>query len=174
MNLREILQLEQSRRNIDQIIKIVKNNPELFESLWSIFIENKNPESRRAAWAIDILNEDFIFLEASHLEILIHLLPTFKHDGFKRHSLRILERNLIPQECIGELMSICFDWLEASDSPVAVKMYCLKILSGIAEKEPAICRELMDIIEIQMIDSTPGFKSIGTKIIRKLQKRSAF
>lgn len=174
MNLREILHLEQSRRNIDQIIKIVNSNPELFDSLWSIFIENNNPESIRAAWAIDVLNEDLTFLDVSHLKTLVQMLPTFRHDGLKRHSLRILERNIIPEECEGELVSICFNWLESPDSPVAVKMYSLKILSGIADKEPSICRELMDIIEMQMVESTPGFKSIGTKVIRKLLKLSAF
>lgn len=174
MNLREILRLDPSRRNIDQIIKIVNRSPELFDSLWSIFIECNNPESRRAAWAIDILNEDLTFLEGSHLKTLVRMLPTFKHDGLKRHSLRILERNAIPEECEGELVSICFKWLEAPNSPVAVKMYCLKILCGIAVKEPFIARELIDIIELQMVESTPGFKSIGTKVIRKLQKGSAF
>lgn len=170
MNLRDILQLDQSRKNIDQIITIVNNNPELFDSLWSIFLENKNPESRRALWAIDVLTEHSDYLDSRHVETLIQMLPTFKHDGLKRHSLRILERNFIPEDYKGALLLICFQWLEKQDIPVAVKMYSLKILAEIAVQEPSISRELIDIIELQMADSTPGFKSIGKKVIRKLQK----
>ena len=173
MNLRDILQLDQSRNNVDQVIKMVNDNPELFDSLWSIFIENTNPVSRRALWAIDILTETKPFLKESHLETLIQMLQLFEHDGLKRHSLRILERNVIPEDYGGLLVSICFNWLEDSSSPVAVKMFSLKILSEFAEQEPSLARELIDIIELQMIDSRPGVKSIGNKIIKKLQKEIA-
>ncbi len=170
MNLRDILQLDQSRNNVDQVIKMVRDNPALFDSLWSIFKENENPISRRALWAIDILTENQPFLSESHLETLIQMLQTSNHDGLKRHSLRILERNVIPESYKGILVSVCFKWLEDSSSPVAVKMFSLKILSDVAVQEPVLARELIDIIELQLVNSTPGFKSIAYKIIRKLQK----
>ncbi len=171
MTLEELLKLEQSRRNVDQVISIIRKNPELFNTLWLIFISNREPESRRAAWAIDILNEDLSFITNTHLETLIDLLPKFRHSGLKRHALRILERNELPEKNKGQLVSICFGLLESNEAPVAVKMFSVKILASVAMQEPDLKRELIEIIEIQMDDSTPGFKSIGGKIIKHLQNR---
>lgn len=170
MTILELLQLEASKRNINQVIRIINQQPELFETLWSIFCQQKNPESRRAAWAIDLLNENLAYLNEKHLETIISMLPLYKHEGYKRHSLRILERNIIPETHKGEVVSICFNWLESPSSAVSVKMFCLKILERIAKEEPIISRELIDIIELQLNDATPGFKSIGLKTIRSLQK----
>lgn len=170
MELEELLNLEPSRHNIDQVISIVKKNPSLFDILWKIYLQDKNPVSRRAAWAIDLLNEKGYVLSDDHISELMGILPSLKHDGMKRHSLRILESRPVSEEYIGRLADVCFNWLQEPASAVAVKMYSIKILTNIAEKEPAICRELIDIIEIQLDESTPGFRNIGLKTIKKLQK----
>jgi hypothetical protein len=115
------------------------------------------------------LNEDLSFLTNTHLETLIDLLPKFRHSGLKRHALRILERNVLPEKNVGQLVSICFNLLESNKSPVAVKMFSIKILARVAMQEPDLIRELIEIIEIQLNDSTPGFRNIGGKIIRQLQ-----
>ncbi len=171
MELEQLLRLEASRRNIDQIINMVIEHKELFDQLWSIYLQNKNPESRRAAWAIDLLNEMGLFINSNHVREIVAFLPKLKHLGMKRHSLRILECKEISIDDIGTVADICFKWLEAPESSVAVKMYSMKILAKISEKEPLISRELIDIIELQMNDATPGLKNIGAKTIRQLQKR---
>lgn len=170
MTLEELLILGQSRKNIDQLILMVLNNPKLFNELWSIFISNKEPESRRAAWAIDILNEDHPFVQEIHIDSLISKLGEFKHDGLKRHSLSILQNHSIKPDNKGILASYCFKWLETPGESVAVKAYSIKILEQIAEEEPEIKRELIDIIEIQLDEGTPGFKNIGLKTIQRLQR----
>jgi hypothetical protein len=170
MNLIDLLKLEPSRSNIDQIINIVTSNPELFDTLWDIYLQNKDPESRRAAWAIDLLNEQGYQFKRFDLNEIINLLPSLKHQGMKRHSLRIIFSKEIPEDQIGVLTDICFRWLESPASSVAVKMFAIKILTKVAEKEPTISRELIEIIEIQLDESTAGFRSIGLKTIRKLSK----
>jgi hypothetical protein len=170
MTLDELLKLGQSRKNIDQLIEMVLNNPLMFDQLWSIFLSNREPESRRAAWTIDILNEDHPFIQQQHIDCLIHKLDEFRHDGLKRHSLRILENHNFKPEHIGILASLCFKWLETPGESTAVKAYCIKILEKIAGEEPEIKRELVDVIEIQLDEGTPGFKNIGIKTIQRLQK----
>jgi hypothetical protein len=173
MTLEELLSREQSRANTDQIVEIISQRPELFYDLWRIFSLNKNPVSRRAAWVIDILTETNNLLQSSHLMAMISMLPSFKADGLKRHSLRMLERNNLPEAKMGELVSLCFQYLENPKESVAVKMFSLKILNKLAQNEPDICSEVIDIIEMQMEESTPGFRSIGKKVIKNLQKVSS-
>lgn len=164
-----LLLREQSRENTNQMIEIVMARPELFDELWTILLQNNDPLSRRAAWAADYCAEiNPAFLDGK-LEDLAKQVSGFKHDGLKRHSLRILARSPLPIENAGLLMDICFLWLESAQESVAVKMYSMMILFRISLLEPDISRELYDIIEIQIPEATPGFRNIGKKIMKKLQ-----
>ncbi len=171
MELEELLRLEASRRNVDQIIEMINQHPEFSGLLWNIYLKNSGQESRRAAWVIDLLIEKGFNFNDHQIAEIIDFLPLLKNQGMKRHSLRILDNQSIPEEQIGQLVDICFKWLEAPESSVAVKMYSIKILMKVSEKEPLISRELSDIIELQLEGSTPGFRSIGLKTIMQLQKR---
>lgn len=170
MTLEDLLNLEQSRRNIDQIIDMALGNHQIFEDLWNIFVKNKNPESRRAAWVIDILTENSQLLDESKLDALPPMLPKFRHEGMKRHTLRMIERNKISDKNKGELVDQCFQYLESKSASVAVKMYSIKILKNVAKDEPDLIRELIDIIEIQLPDATPGLRNIGRKTIFELSQ----
>jgi hypothetical protein len=168
MNLEELLLREQSRANTDLVINIVKAKPEVFEELWELVLLNKDPLSRRAAWAADYcaeINPGFIH---DKIEELSALVPDFKSDGLKRHALRILSRSPLPDENLGVLADACFNWLQSPSESVAVKMYSMVILHRISDNIPEIRRELHDIIEIQLYEATPGFRSIGGKIMKKL------
>ena len=67
-------------------------------------------------------------------------------------------------------MNIAFTWLQDSAESVAVKMYCIQILYRLSASEPDILQELYDTIEFQMADGTPGFKSIGRKIMQQVDR----
>ncbi|MHC1774211.1 MAG: hypothetical protein AB9834_02240 [Lentimicrobium sp.] len=171
MHLEELLLREQSRANTNLIIDIVKAKPEVFEDLWKIVLLNQDPLSRRAVWAADYcaeINPDFI---RDKIEELSAKVPCFKSDGLKRHALRMLSRSPLPDENLGVLADACFNWLQSSSESVAVKMYSMVILHRVSDNIPEIRRELYDIIEIQLIEATPGFRNIGLKIMKKLSGR---
>lgn len=170
MTLEDLLKIDQSRKNIDQVVALIVPQPELFDQLWQIFLKDLEPQSRRAAWAIDIINEKYPLIQPAHIDQLVEVIQDFRHDGMRRHSLRIIESHQITPKNIEKLTDICFRWLEDNSMPVAIKMYSIKILERIAGEEPEIIRELIDIIEIQMNEATPGFRNIGIKTIRRLQK----
>ncbi|HLO91811.1 MAG TPA: hypothetical protein VK172_11665 [Lentimicrobium sp.] len=171
MILQDLLKLNASRKNIDQIIEIACNDTNFLDELWHTFISRKNPESKRAAWAIDLMNESHkIKLTEGQIVELIENLPHFSNDALKRHSLRIIDNYILLPHIIGPLTAICFNWLESPKEAVAVKLYSINILTKITEIEKDLKRELIDIIEIQMDEATPGFKNIGLKTITKLRK----
>lgn len=168
MQLKELLLREQSRANTDLVINIVKAKPEIFEELWKLVLLNKDPLSRRAAWAADYcaeINPGFIL---NRIEELSARVSGFKSDGLKRHSLRMLSRSPLPDENLGVLADACFNWLQSPSESVAVKMYSMVILHRISHNIPEIRRELFDIIEIQLNEATQGFRSIGRKIMKKI------
>jgi len=172
MELEDLLLREQSRANTDLIISIVMERPEVFEQLWRILLLNKDPLSRRAAWAADYCAESRPQFISNRIEELASGVPGFSSDGLKRHSLRMLSRSPLPEENLGILADACFNWLQSPSESVAVKMYSMVILDRISESIPEIRRELYDIIEIQLDEATPGFINIGRKIMKRLSSKA--
>jgi len=169
-DFRELLLRGNSRSYTDFVADIVCKRPELIGELWEIYFAVEEPVSRRAAWIIDTASENKPDWVAPFLPQLIAKLPEFNHDGLKRHALRMIARMPFPEGTEGELMNIAFEWLVATTESVAVKMYCIQILYRLSANEPDILQELYDTIEFQMADGTPGFKSIGSKLMRQIDK----
>jgi hypothetical protein len=118
---------------------------------------------------LDLVSEEKPELIAPYLEEIIDLLPQFRHDGLKRHSMRILARSPLPDERrLGKLIQICFDWLLSPKEAEAAKIYCMEILFRITRIEPDLKKELADSIEWRMNEETSGFKNHGQKLINKL------
>ncbi|MCX6306725.1 MAG: hypothetical protein NT040_17300 [Bacteroidetes bacterium] len=167
--LDDLLLVEMSRRNTDLVADLVCQKPELFEELFRTFANNTEPVSRRAAWVIDTVSEKHPELIAPHLLEIIDLLPTFRHDGLKRHSMRILARSPLPSEShLGKLIMISFEWLLETSEAIAAKIYCMDILYRISQIEPDLKKELADSIEWRMNEETAGFKNRGQKMLKKL------
>jgi hypothetical protein len=169
-NFRELLLKGNSRSYTDFVADIVTKRPELVGDLWEIYLAIEEPVSRRAAWIIDTASEDKPSWVEPYLAQLIEKLPEFNHDGLKRHALRMIARLPFPDGTEGELMNITFEWLLSITESVAVKMYCIQILYRLSATEPDILQELYDTIEFQIEDGTPGFKSIGSKLMRQIDK----
>ena len=167
--LDELLLSETSRRTTDLIADIVIRKPELFEELFRIFSQNTEPASRRAAWVIDTVSEKHPEFIEPYLDEIVKLLPSFVHDGLKRHSMHILARSpLRSGDCLGMLIKISFDWLLSPAEAVATKVHCMEVLYRISQAEPDLKKELADSIEWRMNEETPGFKSRGRKMLKLL------
>jgi len=169
-NLRELLLKGNSRSYTDFVADIVCKRPELISELWEIYLAAEEPVSRRAAWIIDTASENKPEWAELFLPDLISKLPGFNHDGLKRHALRMIARLPFPAGTEAALMNITFEWLITSTESVAVKMYCIQILYRLSATEPDILQELYDTIEFQIADGTPGFKNIGSKLMRQIDR----
>jgi len=169
-NLKELLLKGNSRSYTDFVADIVEKRPELVNDLWEIYLAMEEPVSRRAAWIIDTASEDKPLWVEPFLPDLIRKLPLFNHDGLKRHALRMIARLPFPDHTEGELLNMAFGWLISPTESVAVKMYCIQILYRLSATEPDILQELYDTIEFQMADGTPGFRSIGIKMLKDIDK----
>ena len=169
-NFRELLLKGNSRSYTDFVADIVSKRHELVGELWEIYLAMEEPVSRRAAWIIDTASENKPGWVEPFLPLLIDKLPEFNHDGLKRHALRMIARLPFPANCEGELLNIAFEWLISITESVAVKMYCIQILYRLSATEPDILQELYDTIEFQIADGTPGFKSIGGKMMRQIDQ----
>jgi len=169
-SLEELLMVEMSRRNTDLVADIILQKRALFDQLIHIFLRNEEPVSRRAAWVADTVSERHPDLLISHTERIISSLRTFRHDGLKRHALRMIRRSALSESCAGELMNTCFEWLLSPAEAVGAKVYCMDILYDLSEREPDLKKELRDSIEWRMEEESAGFKAHGKKVLAKLSR----
>ena len=167
-DLRQLLLKGNSRSYTDFVSDILSRCDDLWPEIWDIFLSMDEPVARRAAWVIDTATEKQPELVVPYLDELVNMLGKFNHDGLKRHALRIISRNEFPENTESALINICFDWLLSITESVAVKMYCMLILYRISKSEPDILPELYDTIDFQMADGTPGFKSMGAKMLHDI------
>lgn len=66
-------------------------------------------------------------------------------------------------------MSVCFEFIQRPETPIAVKAFSLTILGDLAAGYPDIRGELKLIIEEQWEQATPAFRSRAKKVLKTLQ-----
>ncbi|HMK05536.1 MAG TPA: hypothetical protein VK489_15150 [Ferruginibacter sp.] len=72
----------------------------------------------------------------------------------------------IPEKYHGEIMDICFKYLESPTEALAVKVFSMSVLGKLAKKYPEIMQELKLLIEDQLPRQTAGFRSRAKKILK--------
>lgn len=94
------------------------------------------------------------------------------HDAVIRNSVRVLQDIELPEQFHGEVMNVCFQFLEQPATPVAIKAFSLTTLFNLSKKYPEIKPELKLIIEERWEHETAAFHSRGRKILASLEKKN--
>jgi hypothetical protein len=170
MDIRAQLEIELSRWNIDYVSNYVGNDPDRFHELWTIIFPENYPTSPRAAWAMEgiiVENPDMI---RPYLEQLLTILPGIRHDGIKRHMMKILTFQQIPEKYLGNLIDLCFEWMQKAELPVAVKVHSMQVIFNTLHLYPELKDEFIAVVEDQVPKNSVGFKSRARRLIARLDK----
>lgn len=169
MDISSTLLQQHSRRNADKIALYVGSNRFRFKQLINVYLTGPYRITQRAAWPLSICAENHPALFDSHLgKILKHLDQPNLHNAVIRNTLRLLQFVDIPTRHRGQVVHLCFHYLQSKKEPVAVKVFAMTVLSRLVGREPALRRELRIIIEDQLPYGSPGFVSRATKILKEL------
>lgn len=170
MDLEEQILAEHSKENTRYVADFIGNDQEKFDQLMRLFFSGQYRLSQRTAWIMSACVEKYPVLIHPHLRKLISYIPgTGNHPAVRRNSLRLLQFVEIPAGLRGPLISICFDLLVDKKEAIAVKVFAMSVLFNLIENEPELCRELKIIIEDQMPYASAGYRSRGSKILKKLK-----
>lgn len=169
MTKQELIDLINSWENIPLLIKEVGSHPELFAKLIDIALNNPEKRSWRASYLADLIHDNFPELLKPYIEKIILKLKTEENSSKKRHFIKLLSMNAIPQQHIGFLVDFCLETLGSAKEPPAVRVHAMQVLFNISENEPDLKPELLAIIEHEMeYHSTPGILARGRKLAKKL------
>ncbi len=170
MNYEVLLMKELSRRNMEYVAYCIGDDQAKFDGLMQLVLNATEPVVQRAAWAMDACLVSHPWLLLPYLETVIDALPRVSNDGVKRQIVKALSSNDIPESREGKITDICFNWLQSSTVPVAIKVHCMQILANVTVKYPELAPELQTIIQEQIPRNSIGFSSRGKKILNQLRK----
>lgn len=153
--------------------------------LFELCQSNNEKLSFHSAWVLEnalLQNPDIFSLSLSKI---IELIPTTKNPSAQRHFAKLLNhamdacsKNTFPKDAcqlfkkvdMEPIVETCFEWLMSPVVKPAVKAHCMDILVYLSKRYDWIADELPHVIELQMIDGTPGIVSKGKKTLGTLRK----
>lgn len=168
MLLRNQILLEHTKANCQKIIDWIGSDISRFNLLFELFLNDEYRVTQRAAWPLSycvIAHPEF--MQSNFDKLLSNLHKPSLHDSIKRNTLRLLQHVDFPEKYEGEIMDICFKYVESPTEAVAIKAFALSILGNLAKKYPDIIPETKIIIEDQLPQQTAAFKSRANKFLKK-------
>ena len=75
----------------------------------------------------------------------------------------------LPEKYHGEIMDMCFRYLESPAESLAVRIFSMSVVTNLVKYYPEIKAELKLIIEDQLPHQTAGFKSRAKKVLKQLE-----
>lgn len=177
MDLRKEILKEHSKAQCEKIVSWVGGSQERLDQLVNLFLAGEYRVTQRAAWSLSYVAKNNPALFKKHLSKLVHHLPKPQlHDAVIRNTVRLLQFVAIPKSLHGKIMEICFRYLEDPKQPVAIKVFSLSVVTGLARSYPDIIPEIRLLIESQLPDQTAAFRSrakCSMALLDKIEKRKA-
>jgi hypothetical protein len=168
VKLREEILKEHSKAQCTKIVKWVGSSQQRFDELFSLFLNDEYRVVQRAGWPVSYcVIAHPAFINKHWKKLIDNLKKPNLHAAVKRNSIRLMQDLKIPEKFHGEVMDICFKYLESPTEALAVKVFSMSVLGNLATIYPEIKTELKLIIEGQLPDQTAGFKSRAKKILRQ-------
>ena len=168
MNLRIEILKEHSKAQCNKIVQWVGNSQQRFNELFSLFLNDEYRVVQRAGWPLSYCVEAHPeFIKTNFSKLLKNLQQPKLHDAVKRNSIRLLQHVVIPEKHQGEVMNICFQYVESPTEAVAIKAFSLTVLSNLAKQYPEIIPEVKLLIEVQLPHQTAAFKSRAKVFIKQ-------
>jgi len=170
-NLREEILKDHSKAQCTKIVNWVGASQLRFDELFKLFLHDEYRVVQRAAWPVGYCVIDHPHFISKHWDRLIkNLQQPNLHNAVKRNSIRLLQDISIPKKYQGQLMNICFKYLESPTEAVAVKAFSLTVLTNLAKQYPEIIPEVKLIIEDQLPRQTAAFKVRAKAFIKSVEK----
>lgn len=147
ITLKQLILSEHSKAQAMLIADIVRQKPELLQELISYTFANEEPLSRRAAWPLRILHEQYPELFEFQIDYFIESLKKNKADqAVLRNILAILSKADIAEDNKSFLLDFVISTLLDPSSSTAVIAYATDLFVNIAKNELILLQELLLIL----------------------------
>jgi hypothetical protein len=169
MDLLQLLKDEHSKKQTDHIVAYIGQDKERFAGLIKLFFSGEYRITQRAAWPLSYCVRNHPELIKPYFKQLLDYLDRKDiHVAVIRNTVRLLQDVTIPAKFQGRVMNRCFEFIQAPETPIAVKAFALTVLSNLSADYPEIRGELRLIIEDQWEQATPAFRSRAKRVLKRM------
>ncbi|MFT6807588.1 MAG: hypothetical protein ACJA01_000808 [Saprospiraceae bacterium] len=165
----QILTSGNSKADAQNISKAVINHQYPIEDLLSCFFFKDLRICQRASWPLTFIAEQQPAMLTSYLQKMIDHLDHPNHDAVIRNTVRSWQFMEIPEEFIGSIYEVCFNYLSDPNFAISIRVFSMTTCVNIAERFPELGLELEVFILEQIDHSTAGFRSRGMKALKRLK-----
>jgi hypothetical protein len=132
VNLRNEILKEHSKAQCTKIVSWVGSNQQRFDELFHLFLNDEYRVVQRSAWPMSYCVDAHPALISKHWkELMDNLKKPNLHDAVKRNSIRLMQEIELPEAYHGEIMDMCFKYLESPTEPLAVKVFSLSVIANL-------------------------------------------
>jgi len=173
MNLKQEILKEHSKRQTDRIIRFIGEDQKKFDELVQLFLHEEYRVVQRVAWPLSYIAIRHPHLISKHLVKIVRYAKNPRlHNAVKRNVVRFLQHIEIPKKLQGDVMDLCFYFLESPGEPVAIKAFSLTVLGNLAKLYPEIIPEIKLLVEHQIHQQSAAFRSRARKVMKELKVES--
>lgn len=174
MNYAEQLLVEHSRANANRVLEHVLADKKRVAALMEVFLGEEYRTVQRSAMVVgDLGRAKPGWLKPWHSR-MIAAANEPRHDAVRRNVMRYfseLDLKHIGEEEEGYLVDLAFRLTADPEAAVAIRVFSMQIVANYTEKYPELKDELAGVIELTIAEgTTPGFRSRGKKILKRLGK----
>lgn len=168
--LKALILKEHSKAQALFIADIIYQKPELIDELIAFTFAQSEPLSRRAAWPLRIIQDQYPELLKDKIDQLIFHLKE-KHDfAVQRNVLALLISAKIPIKQQGFLLDYTTKLLLDPNSPVAIIAHASDLYLKLADREIILINELILMLEELRPIKSGGIKAKLSHIYRYLER----
>lgn len=150
------------------ISKLGKSKSQFAQLMTCLFSDNLRA-SQNAAWiASEIVRAKPAYMEDYFEQVTSLATDPHTDQAVLRNILRLLMAVTVPEAHHGTLMNRSFEIIESPAMPPAIKANALSILANFCKQYHEIRQELTFIINAQIQNESPAFKSRAQKILKSL------
>jgi len=156
-----------SKEQMGRIVQWTGKDKKRFRKLMEFFLSGDEPLAKKSAWIIGHAAEQYPELVTPWLELMIKKIQCpGVHGALKRNVVRILQFASLPRKLQGTVATLCFEYLSSINEPIAVRTFSMTVLDKIAQKEPALKKELELLVQQMLPYSTAAFRSRAKKVLK--------
>jgi len=174
MDIEKELAHKFSKARVKHIADLIGADEERFAELMRVFLNGEYGLTQKAAWVLSECADCYPFLIIPYFRCFINKLHEAEaSDSVKRNIVRVWQYVAIPEEYIGEVYDLCYEYLNSTEA-IAVRAFSITVCHNIARQLPELKPELKLTLEDLLMknqDGSPAIKSRAKKILAQLKKK---
>ncbi len=124
---------------------------------------------QRAAWPLATIVDEDVSVVEPYLPDMLKVLQAPHHDAVARNILRVWERQSFPEEYVGSIYDLCFEYIGDPKQANAIRAYAITICANICKTYPEMATECIPHIEDQVLTGAPSVRSRAAKALKQLR-----